>query len=342
MSQHLIANTLLYLAISASISYAADDALSRLRAAAAQGKQQIEEIATRPEVTVADLNTLAQFIHESGNLYAEVSGDALVAPARKIFAKIANQNPHLLSEYIAANLANLRAYPHIIADLIFAAMNGAPQIIQSLATQNLISSEVVNRALERNTGMYPINTGFAGSGRADMNIISANLDAQLPDKIQIAIALFDAGLRSERINEILIEGVELKSLVTGLKIRAIERLRISGTTTDRAVAALKSVVIPPIIMIAATVRDMDTLRPTAVSAIGSIPTQASVDALWDISGLDTTSTPTSRPLRDTTTVISMAKEARQNLMRQGNFRNRSLTERATRAVRCALLLIVAK
>jgi hypothetical protein len=320
-------------------SFASDDALSRLRAAAARDRQKLDEISAKIGPTAQDLLMISKFIHERVNPLVEIPSNELVPGARLAFAKIATQHPSVFIEFIRENLVSLREYPYQVADLILMALQGAPQVLNVLTEENLIGHEAVGLVLRRETGFNPIQTGFAGTGRVNLHISSRILAAQLPDKIEVAIALFDVGARDEQITEIFIEALELKSLPTKIKMGVMVRLGNSGTTNQRAVAALKSVVMPPITIIGGA-GDMNNFRLTAVSAIGAISTQASVDALWEIAGLDRSIAANSRPLPDTEAVIALAKKLRLEIMSRGQFQNRGIIERVRRRLRdgCFLLL----
>lgn len=308
-------------------SSAADDALSRLKARAAQNTRWIEQIAAKDTPNQEDLNKLMEFIHSSGTPWVEVPSDRLVAPARKAFARIAESHPELFAQLLREHEDKFRTFPHTVADLIFTAAAGAPSILRLLHSAGLLSGQAIQRALARETGYYPVNLGLTGSGRVNSDVLESNLEAQLPDTLNTAIALFDAGVRSDTIVEILTEAARSERLSTAMKISAIQRLGLSGTKDPRAVHALLSVVMPPI-SITGTVAEMHSLRLSAVSAIGGIALQESVDALWAIEGLDTSRTQE---------VILRARQARESLMNQGVFRQPSLSSRLLRALGCERL-----
>jgi len=252
------------LLLAAPFASAADDEedpLASLREEAAQDRQLIDEIAAKSAVAVTDFAKLYEFIHATGKGESEVPSDALVQQARAVFAQLAAQSPAVFSAFVSRRVASLKTYPHVTAALILTAMSGAPKMIDELARENVIGDEAIDTALG---------------------------DAPLSEKLKIVSMLSERGIRSPRIEKVLIEAVESSSISTELKT-------------------------------------------AAVSALAEIPTQESIDALWEIAGLE--------PSPDTKAVIAKAKEARAKLLKAGDFEDRSVTEKIHRFFTCSLRLI---
>lgn len=296
------------------ISENVDEQLFNLRAEAARKFRIVSEISTKASPTVADLATLAEFIHETDNPNYQATETSLAKEAREELARLAEESPSLFSQYVKENLNSLRIKPRLVGDLVYTSMAGAPGMTRELVSQGLVGEQVVQYLL-RPTGFY---SGLAARARVSRaELVRRRLIAQLPEKAKIARVLFEEGVISDLTIGKMVQAVGAPSVSVETKVEIVDMLGRSGGLSVRAIKTLRDLALSP--------DNESHLRVRAAWAIGAIGTQAGVDALWEIEGLRG---------RENKDVANYAKQTRSGLLKQGGFEDRRLAERLLRVLRC--------
>jgi len=301
---------------------------ARLHKAEMDKISEIDAIMKLNEPTVTDFDKLTSLAR---SLYVNVQAKATSALPPMIVS-----NPAIFSAFLTKlSSSQSESSQYIVATLLelSTTFSGGEFVLNEIVAHDLASHEAILSALELNTGLSPIRDGFAHGGLSALEIGFRNMAAQIPNKLAIALALHERNVRDKALNTFFVSSLHYP-ISPELKSAAIEKLgEIGGSDADLA-RTLKRVVIP-LDGRAALPKPPESVEVAlaAISALGKIRTQESVDALWEIEGRFT-----SRWARESivpTDAVAMAKLARtlmEELTGSGEFKKPGIGDRLGRSL----------